>query len=417
MGRYEAMLYSQVIGLANRGQKGPLFITKRSHHGYASGRLIGFGRAATRSMSDLMRTTDSKDVADLYLLVGTAKGLFRYHSSDRHHWEALGPVLQGDPIYTSAFNADDQTLYAGVNSEFYGPSIRRSSDFGVNWDTGGSGLQYAADDLEQVTRVWSIRPAGKGLVYAGVEASGLFRSEDGGDTWNELASLREHSTHDSWGPGYGGKCLHTIALDPFDAEHLYIACSAGGIYRSDDAGDSWRPINQGIRAEFLPQDQQFPESGQCVHKFVLSPARAGRIWLQNHGGVYRSDDSGNTWHNVGLTLPSDFGFPIVSHPTDSDSAYVIPLERESRWSPENMLAIYRTRDAGEHWERLNQGLPRPTFTGVLRDGFCGDGQSPLGLYLGTTSGAVYYSADEGDSWHLIADHLPRIYSVVTAVES
>ena len=167
----------------------------------------------------------------MYLLVGTAKGLFRYRSSDRTAWEALGPVLGGDPIYTSAYDATRGTLMAAVNSEFYGPSIRRSKDWGETWDTGGSGLAYDADDAERVTRVWSIRPTAD-VIYAGVEASGLFRSFDGGDTWEEVRALRQHPTHEQWGPGYGGKCLHTIALDPHHPDWVYIACSAGGAYRT-----------------------------------------------------------------------------------------------------------------------------------------------------------------------------------------
>lgn len=353
----------------------------------------------------------------MYLLVGTAKGLFRYQTDDRRNWRVLDPVLLGDPVYTTAYDAETGTLYAGANSEFYGPSIRRSHDWGVNWDTGGSGLEYDADDPERVTRIWSIRPAGNRLLYAGVEASGLFRSTDGGDTWSEVRALRQHPTHESWQPGYGGKCLHTIAVDSFDSNRLYIACSSGGIYRSDDAGEHWRPVNQGIRAEFMPDDQQFPASGQCVHKFWLAPNREGRIWLQNHGGVYRSDDGGDTWAYVAESLPSDFGFPIVGHPVDSDRAYVIPVQRWPRWSPDEMMAVYRTQDGGQQWERLHNGLPQPSFSGVLRDAFTADGRDPLGLYFGTTSGEVYHSCDEGETWNLVAQHLPRIYSVVAAVES
>lgn len=352
----------------------------------------------------------------LHLLVGTAKGLFRFHSRDRRRWESLGPVQVGTPVYTSAYSPDDGTLYAAVNSEFYGPSIRRSRDWGETWDTGGVGLQYGAEDPEKVTRVWSISPVGDGLVYAGVEASGLFRSTDGGDTWSEVTALRQHPTHETWEPGYGGKCLHTIAVDPFHSERIYIACSAGGIYRSDDAGQRWMPINQGIRADFLPEDQRYPVSGQCVHKFAVSPVRAGRIWLQNHGGVYRSDDGGSSWQSVGDSLPSDFGFSIVTHPEDADRAYVIPLEGWPRWSPDNALAVYETQDAGATWTPRRQGLPAPTYSGVLRDALTRDTAAPLGLYLGTTSGSVFHSADAGQSWQVVAEHLPRIYSVVAAAD-
>lgn len=329
----------------------------------------------------------------------------------------MEPVLIGTPIYTSAYSPGNDTLYAAVNSEFYGPSIRRSHDGGATWDTGGTGLAYPPDDAERVSRIWAIRPAGGGLIYAGVEASGLFRSNDAGDTWDEVRSLRQHPSHATWNPGYGGKCLHTIAPDPFEPRRLYIACSTGGIYRSDDAGDSWRPINRGIQAEFMPEDQQYPESGQCVHKFILSPCQKDRIWLQNHGGVYRSDDGGESWHGLGASLPSDFGFPILTHPQDPDRAYVIPLIGWGRWFPDNVMAVYRTMDGGGHWERLHQGLPEAVYNGVLRDAFTADDASPLGLYFGTTSGTLYHSADEGETWALVAQHLPRIYSVVTVPES
>lgn len=350
----------------------------------------------------------------LYLLVGTAKGLFRYHSLDRQQWQALGPVLAGTEVYTSAYDAQSDTVYAGANSVFYGPSIRRSTDWGEHWDTGGTGLEYAVEDHEQVTRVWSIRPAGQRVVYAGVEASGLFRSDDGGDTWKEVRALRQHPTHETWGPGFGGKCLHTIAVDPFNSERLYIACSAGGIYRSDNLGESWQPINRGIRADFNPEDQQYPESGQCVHKFWAAPSRPGRLWLQNHGGVYRSDDGGDSWIDVGGPLPSDFGFPVVGHPTDPDRAHVLPVVDWPRWPHDNVLAVYRTSDAGLSWEALTNGLPGDVFSGVLRDGFTGDLKTPQGLYFGTTSGAVFASNDEGQHWQQVAAHLPRIYSVVAA---
>lgn len=351
----------------------------------------------------------------MFVFVGTAKGLFRFQSDDRAIWRALEPVLTGDPVYTSAFNPANGILYAGVNSEFYGPSIRRSKDFGETWDNGGTGLEYGADDVERVTRVWSIYPVNSDVVYAGVEASGLFRTDDGGDSWAEVKALREHPTHETWEPGYGGKCLHTIAVDPFHPNRIFIACSSGGIYRSEDEGADWAPINTGIRAEFFPEGQQFPESGQCVHKFCVSSALEGRMWLQNHGGVYRSDNYGDTWIYVGSELPSDFGFPIVVHPKQADEAYVIPLQRWPRWSPDHEMTVYRTKDGGTRWDRLQRGLPE-AYSGVLRDAFTGDGQNPFGLYFGTTSGGLFHSSDEGATWHVIAEHLPRIHSVVAVDE-
>ncbi len=348
-------------------------------------------------------------------MVGTYKGLFRFASPDRVHWEALGPVLRGTSVHTTAYHAPTGTLFAAANSVFYGASVRRSRDGGETWDRGGEGLAYGADDPERVTAVWSLAVAdehGPGTLYAGVEASGLFRSADGGDSWAEVAALRRHPTHEVWDAGFGGKCLHTIAVDPHDPEVLYVAASTGGIYRSGDRGDTWTPVNQGIRAEFMPEGQQYPDAGQCVHKFGLSAVQAGRIWLQNHGGVYRSDDAGRHWARISEPLPDDFGFPVVPHPRRADAAFVVPLTSTlERWYPEERLAVHRTDDGGQTWTRLDAGLPEHAYSGVLRDAFRSDTQDPLGLYVGTTNGELFASADEGASWARIAERLPRILSV------
>ena len=349
------------------------------------------------------------------VMVGTNKGLLRFASADRRPWEALGPALRGASVHTPAYHAPSGTLLATANSLFCGLAVRRSRDGGETWDRGGEGLDYGPDDPERVTAVWSLAVAdehGAGTIYAGVEASGLFRTRDGGDTWREVAPLRQHPTHDAWGPGFGGKCLHTIGLDPHDDEVLYVAASTGGIYRSPDRGETWAPINQGIRAAFLPEGEQYPAAGQCVHKFQLSRGRAGRIWLQNHGGVYRSDDVGQHWERISASLPDDFGFPVVSHPHCADTAFVVPLTATlERWYPEEQLAVHRTDDGGRTWRRLRRGLPDHAYSGVLRDAFRADIGSPVGLYLGTTNGQLFGSADEGESWGLIAERLPRILSV------
>lgn len=353
---------------------------------------------------------------DLILLVGTAKGLFRFRSPDRHSWRQEGPDFIGAPIYAAVQDPRSGTLLAGVNDIFYGPSVRRSHDLGATWDQGGSGLAYPADDPEQVTRVWSILPGPAGepdVIYAGVEASGLFRSCDGGDSWQEVASVRTHPTHDLWFSGFGGKCMHTLAQDPHRPARMYFACSTGGIYRTDDGGETWAAKNEGIRCDFAPEDQRYPVAGQCVHKFSLA-ATANRVYLQNHGGVYRSDDGGDTWLDIGQDLPSDFGFPVVAHPKRADTAYIIPLDGPGRLPPGLQLAVHRTDDAGRTWRSLESGLPGSVFAGVLRDGFGADHKDPLGLYLGTTSGSLFASTDEGEHWEMVADHLPRIHSVTVA---
>ena len=356
-------------------------------------------------------------MAETWLLVGTAKGLFRFRSRDRLHWQAFGPEFPQTPCYTAVFDMRSGVLFAGVNSEFYGASVRRSRDLGETWDGGGEGLQYDAADEEKVTRVWAIAPGRADepdTVYAGVEASGLFRSLDGGETWSEVRALRQHPTHELWVPGYGGKCLHTVALS--GASTLYTACSAGGIYRSGDAGESFAPINAGLEARFLPEGSRFPEAGQCVHKFDVSPSRPDRIWLQNHGGVYRSDDGGTSWIEVGRSLPGDFGFPILAHPEDPDTAYIIPLRADAeRWADGGTLGVWRTRDAGATWQPMTEGLPAPSYASVLRDALGHDGGDPLGLYFGTTSGSVFASPDGGEHWHEVAGHLPRIFSVRAAM--
>jgi photosystem II stability/assembly factor-like uncharacterized protein len=349
------------------------------------------------------------------LFVGTLKGLFRYQA-DGGTWVSRGPVLSGLSVNAIAFSPETETLFAAANSEWYGPSIRRSHDFGATWDNGGAGLAYPEDDAEKVTKVWAVTPLaqeGPGVVYAGVEASGLFRSDDNGDTWTEVRALRQHPTHDLWEPGYGGKCLHTVRPDPFDPRTLYVAASAGGVYRTADGGATWEAANRGIAAEFMPEDQRFPVAGQCVHKVATTPSRHGRLWAQNHGGVYRSDDGAASWQKASGDLPADFGFPIVAHPSQPDTAFVIPLRADlTRWPVDGALRVYRTDDGGSHWRPVGNGLPDGVYVSILRDGFSSAGDTPLGLYFGTTAGSVFASPDEGEHWELVTSHLPRILSVV-----
>lgn len=355
---------------------------------------------------------------EVLVMVGTKKGAFLFRSTDgKKTWTQSGPLMNGMEINHLTRDPRDGSLLAAANSDFYGPSVRRSTDLGETWDQGGTPA-YGPDDKETVDRVWHLVPGPAdhpGEIYAGVEASGLFRTTDGGATWEEVGALREHPTHELWGPGNGGKCLHTIALDPSKDGRIFTACSTGGLYRTEDRGETWQPRNEGIRADFLPEGQQFPVAGQCVHKFSLSPALPGRIYLQNHGGVYRSDDSGDTWNLIATGLPSDFGFPVVAHPTRPDTAFVIPLEGPGRYSPEGRLSVFRTDDAGGSWRRLANGLPEEVYSGVLRDAFAIDSEGRAGLYFATTSGSVFASPDEGESWQEVGRHLPRALSVEVAV--
>ncbi len=332
-------------------------------------------------------------------MVGTNTGLFRFASTDRLHWEALGPVLPGTSIHCRAYHAPTRTAFAGANSVLCGAAVRRSRDGGATWDRGGEGLAYGAEDPERVTAVWSLAVAdehGPGTIYAGVEASGLLRSWDGGDSWAEGAALRRQPTHEVWNADFGGKCLHTIAVDPQDANNMYIAHSSGGIYGSGDGGETWDPVNQGIRAEFMPEGQQYPAAGQGVHQFGPSAARADRIWLPNHGGLYRSDDAGWLWQPISASLPDDFGFPVRLQPRRAETAFVAPLTSTSDWGhPEERMAVHRTDDGGQTWNRHHKGPPDRVYSGVLRDAFRADTQDPLGLYVGTTNGQLFGSADEG----------------------
>lgn len=350
---------------------------------------------------------------DVTILIGTSKGAFMAHHRGRGRWSLEGPLMEGWEILHLVQDRRTGVLYAAANSPFYGPAVRRSDDFGRTWDSGGTPPAYPEGDPEKVTRVWHITPGREGephRLYAGVEASGLFVSDDDGETWTEIASLRRHPTHDTWFPGNGGKCLHTIVLDPFDERRMFIACSTGGVYRSDDAGENWRPVNRGIRAEFMPEDQQFPEAGQCVHKVSASAVQPGRLYLQNHGGVYRSDDAGENWQPIDAGLPAN-----LAHPRRAGTAYVIPLiSGMQRRFPGERLAVWRTDDGGETWRELREGLAEPSYVCVLRDVFAVDDEDPAGLYFGTTSGSVYASFDEGESWMEVARDLPRIVSVEAA---
>lgn len=354
----------------------------------------------------------------ILVMCGTSKGAFLFRSQAGGAFSQTGPFLAECEVNHVTLDPRDGSLLAAANSPFYGPAVRRSTDLGATWERGGEGLAYAAGDEESVSRVWHILPGPADRpdeIYAGVEASGLFRTTDGGSTWHEVAALREHPTHVDWGAGNGGKCLHTIALDPFRPGRIFTACSSGGLYRSDDLGETWTPRNRGLRAEFMPEDQQYPEVGQCVHKFSLSPTRKDRAYLQNHGGVYRSDDGGDSWIYIADGLPSDFGFPVLAHPRHEDTAFVIPIERLGRYAPDGELCVWRTDDAGASWRPLRSGLADGVYVTVLRDAFSTDGHDPLGLYLGTASGSVFASLDEGEHWQEIGRHLPRILSVEAAV--
>jgi hypothetical protein len=350
------------------------------------------------------------------LAIGTRKGLFLARSDDRVDWELDGPFFPSNAVYSAALDTrrDPVRLLAGTHSEHWGPTVFRSDDLGATWEeTEGGAVRFPADSGASLERVWQLVPGPADepdVVWAGAEPASLWRSGDGGLSFTLVDGLWDHPHRKAWEPGGGGLCLHTILVDPTDPERLIVAISAGGAYRSDDGGASWEAANAGITVSFMPDPA--PEFGQCVHKIAASPSRPGQLFLQNHGGVFRSDDGGGRWQPIDAGLPANFGFPIVAHPHQPGTAYVFPLTSDAhRMPPDAKARVYRTTDAGESWEPLGDGLPQPAYFTVLRDAMCADRADPAGLYLGTRSGEVFASHDEGESWAGVARHLPDVLVV------
>jgi photosystem II stability/assembly factor-like uncharacterized protein len=297
--------------------------------------------------------------------------------------------------------------------------LRSSDDMGRTWtNPEQANVRFPDDSGVSLERIWQIHPGRDDepeRLYCGVEPAALFESRDAGATWSLNRGLFDHPHRTRWQPGGGGLCLHTIVVDPSNRQNLLVAISTGGVYRSEDGGHSWTPGNRGLRAEFLPD--KYPEYGQCVHKVVHHPSRPGRLFLQNHWGLYRSDDGGRSWQDIARGVPSDFGFAMAMHPHDPETVYIVPIESdEFRCTPEGRLRVYRTRDAGASWEPLTRGLPqRDAFETVLRDAMAVDTMNPAGVYFGTRSGRLWGSKDGGASWSLIREGLPPIVCVRAVV--
>jgi BNR/Asp-box repeat len=360
------------------------------------------------------------------ILVGTRKGAFVLTSdATRARWDISGPLFAGWEIYhLKGSPADPNRLYASQSSAWFGQQIQRSNDGGQTWEPVGNTFVYdgvpgthqwydGTPHPWEFKRVWHLEPSltEPDTVYAGVEDAALFRSLDGGQTWQELPELRGVKGH-LWQPGAGGMCLHTIVLDPSHAERLFVAISAAGVFRTDDAGQTWRPMNRGLKSPYELPDPQ-AEIGHCVHRIAMHRSRPGVLFMQKHWDVMRSDDAGESWHEVSGNLPTDFGFPIVVHAHEPDTIYVVPIKSDSEhYPPDGKLRVYRSRTGGHEWEALTTGLPqRDCYVNVLRDAMAVDALDACGVYFGTTGGQVYASADAGDSWAPIVRDLPAVVSV------
>ena len=353
---------------------------------------------------------------DILVMVGTKKGMFLFWSDDeRKTWQRSMHHL-GWGINAISYDARHGSIYAATNSEVFGALVQRSDDGGVTWHHENHGLDFAPDSDARVRETWQVVPGHidrPNEVWAGTGEAGLFRSQDRGLHWEALPQLNMRRDDDGWFGGGGGLILHTIIPDPVDANRVYAAVSAGGGYRSEDNGTSWQPINKNVLADFLPEP--YPETGQCVHKMVIHPARPNVLYQQNHCGVYRSEDRGTNWIDISDGLPSRFGLPMVVHPHDPETIYVVPLVGpEQRFVPDGQMAVWRSRDSGSSWQKLDNGLPPNAYFMILRECLAADPCESAGIYVGTTTGQVFFSRDEGEQWETLVDYLPPVYSVSAA---
>jgi photosystem II stability/assembly factor-like uncharacterized protein len=365
-------------------------------------------------------------MSSVRVLVGTRKGAFVLTADGkRDKWDVSGPHFAGWEMYhLKGSPVDPNRLYASQTSGWFGQQIQRSDDGGKSWEPVGNKFVYdgvtgthqwydGTPRPWEFKRVWHLEPSltDPDTVYAGVEDAALFKSTDGGQNWHELAGLRGHGSGSQWQPGAGGMCLHTILLDPIDPNRIFTAISAAGAFRSDDAGATWQPINKGLRSEQIPD--QDAEVGHCVHRIAQHPSRPNTLYMQKHWDVMRSDDAGDSWHEVSGNLPSDFGFPIDVHAHEPETVYVVPIKSDSEhFVPDAKLRVYRSRTGGNEWEALTKGLPQnDCYVNVLRDAMAVDKLDTCGIYFGTTGGQVYASADAGDNWAPIVRDLPAVLSV------
>lgn len=360
------------------------------------------------------------------VLVGTRKGAFVLESdAKRNHWDVSGPHFAGWEIYhMKGSPADPNRLYVSQSSGWFGQLIQRSDDGGKTWNPAGNKFIYdgvpgthqwydGTPHPWEFKRVWHLEPSltDPDSVYAGVEDAAMFHSSDGGQNWQELSGLRGHGSGPHWQPGAGGMCLHTIIIDPSDPQRIFIAISAAGVFRTEDGGKTWKPINRGLKSEGIPDSEA--EVGHCVHRIAMHPSRPTTLFMQKHWDVMRTDNAGDSWQDVSGNLPTDFGFPIDVHAHEPETIYVVPIKSDSEHFPlDGKLRVYRSRTGGNEWEPLTKGLPQSDcYVNVLRDAMAVDKLDSCGIYFGTTGGQVYASADAGDNWSPIVRDLPAVFSV------
>jgi BNR/Asp-box repeat len=360
------------------------------------------------------------------VLVGTRKGAFILTSDGkRENWEVSGPHFAGWEMYhLKGSPVDPNRIYASQSSGWFGQTMQRSNDGGKTWETIGNKFVYdgvpgthmwydGTPHPWEFKRVWHLEPSltDPDTVYAGIEDAAIFKTTDGGQTWNEMPGLRKHGTGPKWQPGAGGMCLHTIILDPSNPERIYIAISAAGAFRTDDGGVTWKPINKGLSSQYIPDPTA--EVGHCVHHIAMNPARPGVLFMQKHWDVMRSDDGGDQWVEVSGNLPTDFGFAIDVNTNEPETIYVVPIKSDSEhFVHDAKLRVFRSRSGGNEWEPLTKGLPQENcYVNVLRDAMSVDKMDPCGVYFGTSGGQVYCSNNNGDSWSAVVRDLPAVLSV------